>query len=108
MSELYSSAQTHLIDDDADGLTRFLAGTYNMFIYRFRYILVVIFVIIGVIFTGIAMQMGPLTKGEEMMDPQHPLIVTQNVMLDDFDTGLGTPSTLSVQITWGVEKMDTS
>lgn len=52
--------------------------------------------------------MGPLTKGEEMMHYEHPLIVTQNVMLDDFDTGLGTPSTLSVQITWGVKDMDRS
>ena len=29
-------------------------------------------------------------------------------MLDEFDTGLGTPSTLSVQVTWGVKEMDTS
>ena len=29
-------------------------------------------------------------------------------MLDEFDTGLGTPSTLSVQVTWGVKEMDRS
>ena len=29
-------------------------------------------------------------------------------MLDEFDTGLGTPSTLSVQVTWGVKDMDRS
>jgi len=29
-------------------------------------------------------------------------------MLDEFDTGLGTPSTLSVQITWGVAELDRS
>ena len=33
---------------------------------------------------------------------------TQRVMLDEFDTGLGTPSTLSVQITWGVAELDRS
>ena len=43
-----------------------------------------------------------------MMAYDHPLIVTQNVMLDEFDTGLGTPSTLSVQITWGVKDLDIS
>ena len=29
-------------------------------------------------------------------------------MLDVFDTGLGTPSTLSVQVTWGVKELDRS
>ena len=89
-------------------MTRFLAGSYNILIYRLRYVLTAIFVIIGIIAAGIASQMGPLSKGEEMMSYDHPLVVTQNVMLDDFDTGLGTPSTLSVQITWGVKEMDTS
>ena len=29
-------------------------------------------------------------------------------MLDEFDTGLGTPSTLSVQVTWGIKDLDRS
>ena len=29
-------------------------------------------------------------------------------MLDEFNVGLGTPSTLSVQVTWGVKKLDRS
>jgi len=29
-------------------------------------------------------------------------------MLDEFNVGLGTPSTLSVQVTWGVKNLDRS
>ena len=52
--------------------------------------------------------MGPLSKGEELMSKEHPLIETQRVMLQEFDTGLGSPSTLSVSITWGVKGVDRS
>ena len=64
--------------------------------------------IIGICAVGVSSQMGPLSKGEEMMSPDHPLVETQRVMLDEFSTGLGTPSTLSVQVTWGIEKLDRS
>ena len=50
--------------------------------------------------------MGALSKGEELLSDEHPLVVTQHIMLNEFATGLGSPSTLSVSITWGVKDID--
>ena len=52
--------------------------------------------------------MGPLSKAEEMMPEGHPLVVTQKLMLNEFKAGEGTPSSLQVQITWGIKGMDKS
>ena len=108
MKRLYGSGTAHLLDENSDGLTRFLAGSYNQFVYRCRYILFFAFVVIGIASVYGASKMGPLTKGEEMMDKEMQVIRTQDIMLDVFDTGLGTPSTLSVQVTWGVKELDRS
>ena len=77
-------------------------------IYRCRYVLVLLFVGLGIAAVYVATGMGPLTKGEEMMHKDMQVIRTQDIMLDVFDTGLGTPSTLSVQVTWGVKELDRS
>ena len=99
------AGQSHLVDEKTDCLTRFLAGPYNKFIYRYRYFLIASLVIYGVVSAAIASQMGPLTKAEELLSLTHPLIVTQKVMLNEFRVGLGGPSTLSVSITWGVKEV---
>ena len=52
--------------------------------------------------------MGALSKQEELLHHEHPLIETQHIMLNEFSTGLGSPSTLSVSITWGVKDIDRS
>ena len=77
-------------------------------IYRCRYVLFLLFVGLGIAGVYVATGMGPLTKGEEMMHKDMQVIRTQDIMLDVFDTGLGTPSTLSVQVTWGVKELDRS
>ena len=73
---LYSSGQAHLVSEEAPCLTRFLAGSFNMMIYNYRYLIVCVFFIYGVISVVIACQMGPLSKGEEMMSSDHPLVET--------------------------------
>ena len=108
MKNLYGSGTAHLLDENSDGLTRFLAGAYNRFTYRCRYFLFLFFVVAGIGGVYVATKMGPLTKGEEMMHKDMQVIRTQDIMLDVFDTGLGTPSTLSVQVTWGVKELDRS
>ena len=100
--------QNHLVDDKTDCLTRFFAGPFNTFIFRFRYVLIGLLIALGIASAAVASQMGPLSKGEELMSKEHPLIETQRVMLQEFDTGLGSPSTLSVSITWGVKGVDRS
>ena len=100
--------QNHLLDDKTDCLTRFFAGPFNTFIFKFRYVLIGVLIALGVAAAAVASQMGPLSKGEELMSKEHPLIETQRVMLQEFDTGLGSPSTLSVSITWGVKGVDRS
>jgi len=89
-------------------LTRFFAGPFNTFVFKYRYILIAVLVTLGVVAAGVASQMGPLSKGEELMSKDHPLIETQRVMLEEFNTGLGSPATLSVSITWGVKDIDRS
>ena len=57
-------------------MTRFFAGNFNKCVYKLRYLLVVCFALCGIVAAGIASQMGPLSKAEEMMPPDHPLVVT--------------------------------
>ena len=108
IKKLYGSGTAHLLDPSSDCLTRFLAGSFNLMIYRCRYVLFLLFVGLGIAGVYVATGMGPLTKGEEMMHKDMQVIRTQDIMLDVFDTGLGTPSTLSVQVTWGVKELDRS
>ena len=43
-----------------------------------------------------------------MMPANNPLVVTQKIMLNEFKAGEGTPSSLQIQITWGIKGMDRS
>ena len=62
--------------------------------YKFRYVIIVALVLFGVCAAGVASQMGPLSKAEEMMPADNPLVVTQKIMLNEFKAGEGTPSSL--------------
>ena len=42
------------------------------------------------------------------MPADNPLVVTQQIMLNEFKAGEGTPSSLQIQITWGIKGMDRS
>ena len=66
----------HLFDEKTDGLTKFLAGPYSNAIHYCRIALVIVFFVLGVVAVAIASRMGPLTKGEEMMSADHPLVET--------------------------------
>ena len=66
----------HLFDEKTDCLTRFLAFPFNVAIHKCRVCLSVFFIILGIGAGIVAAQMGPLSKGEEMMSPDHPLVET--------------------------------
>lgn len=53
----------------------FFSGPFNNFIHKSRYIIVVVFVIIGIAAGVIASEMGPLTQQEEFLPNDDPLMV---------------------------------
>ena len=74
---LQNSGQiNHLVEKETDCLTRFLAGPLNKFIYRYRYLIMTLLALYGIFSAGLASQMGPISKQEEMINPDHPLIKT--------------------------------
>ena len=95
-------------NNDEDFLTKCFGGSFNQIINKFKYVFIVSLVLFGICAAGIASQMGPLSKAEEMMPQDMPLVVTQKIMLNEFKAGEGTPSSLQIQITWGIKGMDRS
>ena len=94
--------------NDQDCLTKCFGGSFNHLTYKFRYFIIIVLVVLGICAAGLASQMGPLSKAEEMMPADNPLVVTQQIMLNEFKAGEGTPSSLQIQITWGIKGMDRS
>jgi len=43
-----------------------------------------------------------------MLPADHPLVYTQNLMLNEFKSGSGDPSSLEINITWGIKNLETS
>ena len=73
----YMSPQKNLMNDQKqDCLTRFFAGSFNHCMFELRYALIILLALYGLVSAAIASQMGPLSKAEEMMPPDHPLVVT--------------------------------
>ena len=45
-----------------DRTTKFCGGAFNKLVFRFRYILIILFFIIGILAAIVATRIGPLTK----------------------------------------------
>lgn len=73
-------------------------------VYELRYIIIFAFFIWAIIAGVYASQIGPLTEAEEFLPRDHKIIVTSNLLRDEFD-GQGDEG-LMVDIFWGVKDLD--
>lgn len=62
--------------ENQDYLTKCFGGSFNQMTYKYRYMIIISLAFFGICAAGIASQMGPLSKAEEMMPADNPLVVT--------------------------------
>lgn len=55
-------------------ITRCMGGPFNDIVYRFRYFIIVLFVILGIGGLIVATKIGPMTENQPMLPEDHPLI----------------------------------
>lgn len=56
-------------------IERFFGGIWNFYVFKFRYIIILIFTVWLVISIIIAVDIGPLTEEEEFLPSDHPYMV---------------------------------
>lgn len=51
-----------------------MGGPFNDIVYRFRYFIIVLFVILGIGGLIVATNIGPMTENQPMLPEDHPLM----------------------------------
>jgi len=79
---------THQVDnlESQDRITKCMGGCFNNFVRRFRIYILVILSVLGITAIAIAVQIGPLTEEDEMLPPDHELMILQDLMSNTFST----------------------
>ena len=85
-------------------IERFFGGFWNYYIYKFRFCIIVIFLIWLIISMSIAVDIGPLTESEQYLSSDHYLMVVQNKIKENF-SGQGA-RLIKVFVFWGVKSID--
>ena len=89
-------------------LNQFFSGPFNRIIYKFRYALVFIFFTFGAICIYFGSQIGPLSKQEEFLPNDHPMMVLQKDVESSFPAGGNMKDSIVVNLNWGIEGLDRS
>ena len=97
-----------IVTPSQDVITRCMGGAFNRFIRKFRYVLIIVLFLIGVGAIVVASFIGPLTENEEMLPADHPILVAQNIITDEFRSLANQEDAFLVDIVWGVEDLDRS
>jgi len=87
-------------------IEKFFGGPWNDFVNKFKIPIIVIFVIWIGASIGFASQLSPLSRSEEFLSDDHPLMEIQNVQTANFVSG-GVYN-MAIDIYWGVEDIDKS
>ena len=93
---------------ELDGLTKFFAGPFNTFVYKARYLILIIMTAFGCLAFSFAIQMSPLTKQEELLPDGHPVLEIKDVLMNEFTETVNSQDTLNVVIHWGIKDLDRS
>ena len=94
--------------EDKDAITKCMSGPFNDMVYRFRYYIIVLFVILGIGGLIVATHIGPMTENQPMLPDDHPLITTQKLIGEEFSAASGEKENFIINIVWGVKDLDRS
>ena len=61
-----------------------MGGPLSRFNRRFRYFIIAILTVLGLVAMGVSSQIGPLTEPNEMLPDDHPMFVTNRLILEEF------------------------
>jgi len=89
-------------------LNRFFSGPYNRFIHKLRYIIVVVFFSFGVMCIYFGSQISPLTKQEEFLPNDHPMMVLLKDVETNYPAVGNQKDTILVSLNWGIAGLDRS
>lgn len=73
-------------------------------VHKFRWLIIVVFLVWTFVAAVFASQIGPLTEEEEFLPSDHPIMVTNQILTDEFDGKSN--KELFVYLFWGVKDLD--
>ena len=92
----------------ADRITMFFSGPFDRCVRKGRYIIVFLFVVVGIFAAIIASDIGPLTKEEEYLPSDSPLMTLQKDVERNFFSTSALKDSLVVNLNWGINDLDRS
>lgn len=89
-------------------IARFFRGTFNKFIFKARYALVVVLIILGITAGVGAWYIGPPIKQQEYIPSNDPLIMLKTEVQDHFASHASFDEAIVVKLNWGIKDLDRS
>ena len=84
-------------------IERFFAEIVSYYVQKFKYLIIIVFVIWAGVATYIGSQLQPIQEQEEFLPDDHPLTIVTNEMEENFGSSR---YVLAVHIYWGVKDID--
>ena len=86
----------------------FFSGPFDRCVKKGRFFIMIFFLIIGALAAIIASGIGPLTKQEEYLPNDSPLMTLQKDVEQNFFSTSALKDSLIVNLNWGVKDLDRS
>ena len=91
-----------------DRITMFFSGPFDRCVKKIRYIIVFLFVIVGVFAAIKASGIGPMTKEEEYLPSDSPVMLLHKDIERNFFSTSALKDSLVVSLNWGIKDLDRS
>lgn len=105
-SDDFRSIESDDEDVELGKLEQFFGGVWNRMVFRCRYCIILLFIIWTVYAIDTALGFGPLTKREEYLPDDHPIIRSLVTIEDEFPAGEN--DGIQTFIYFGVKDIDKS
>jgi len=87
-------------------MTRFFGGPFNLALFKLRYVVTAIGTLAGCFVIYYATKIGPLSKQEDFLPPNTPIVKLNNIINDEFAAIDSNKNQIKVKIFWGVKDLD--
>ena len=91
-----------------DVITRCFKGLHNKTVFKLRYFVMFFFIGLGIAASLVATGIGPLSKEENFLPENDPLIVLIDDISNRFSSATGLKESIMVKINWGIKDLDRS
>ena len=93
-------------------IAKFFATHWNKWVHKLRYVLIGVFLVIGIVGGIFASSIGPLTKQEEYLPSDDPFMLTQEDVFSNFvqqgffASEANLKGSVFVNLNWGVKELE--